>query len=83
MGATGSGSASMSPEMIAERRLVELGLPDSLRHCVADLIHILRDHGLGEALAALQSDPAIDQKDHGPIGRLLATVDRDDRRPRA
>jgi hypothetical protein len=80
MGATGSGSASMSPEMIAERRLAELGLPDSLRHCVADLIHILRDQGLGEALAALHNDPAIDRKYEGPIRRLLADVDRDDGR---
>ncbi len=82
-GPTGPSPARMSPEMIAEHRLAELGLPDSLRHCVADLIHILRDHGLGEAIAALHHDPAIDKKYEDPIRRLLATVDRDDRRTRA
>lgn len=80
MGPAGSGPARMSPEMIAELRLAELGLPDSLRHCVADLIRILRDHGLGEALAALHNDPAIDREYEGPLRRLLADVDRDERR---
>ena len=82
MSPAGSGSTRVSPEMIADRRLAESGLPDSLRHCVADLIHILRDHGLGEALAALHTDPAIDKKYEAPIRHLLADVDRDERRPR-
>jgi hypothetical protein len=81
MGPAGSGPDRMSPEMIAERRLAELGLPDSLRLCIADLIRVLRDHGLVEALAALHSDPAIDKKYEGPIRHLLTVVDRDDRRP--
>lgn len=76
----GADAGRMSPDMIAERRLAEFGLPDSLRHCVADLLHIMRDHGLGAALAALHNDPAIDKKYDGPIRSLLTAVDAYDRR---
>jgi len=79
----GSEAGQMSPEMIADRRIAEFDLPASLRHCVADLIHILRDHDLGAALAALHNDPAIDKKYEGLISRLLVAVDGDDRRSRA
>src|SRR5438874_473446 len=33
-----------------EQQIAALGLPDALRHCVWELIHILRDQGIGAAL---------------------------------
>jgi hypothetical protein len=65
-------------EMIIDRRMGELGMPDTLRHCVLDLIQVLRERGLGAALAALQDDPAIDRRYEGQVRSLLAAIDRED-----
>jgi hypothetical protein len=72
-----------SPELIVDRRLAEFNLPASLRHCVLDLIHMLRDHGLSAALAALHNDAAIDRRHEDQVRRLLTAIDRDDRKARA
>jgi hypothetical protein len=73
----------LGPEMIVARRMAELGVPDFLRHCVLDLIRVLRERGLGAALAALHDDPAIDRRFEGQVRSLLAAIDRDDRETRA
>jgi hypothetical protein len=71
------------PEMTVDRRLAEFGVPDSLRHCVLDLVRVLREHGLAAALAALHADPALDRRFENPVRSLLTAIDRDDRRTRA
>ena len=73
----------MSPETVADQKISKFGLPTTLRHCIAGLIQILRDYGLGVALAAAAKDPSIDKKYQDAVGRLLAMVDRDERGPRA
>jgi hypothetical protein len=75
------GAGRMSLDMVVERRMAEFNIPDSLRHCVMELIHILRDHGLGAALAALHNEPAIDARHQGSVGRLLVAVAETGARP--
>jgi hypothetical protein len=70
----------MVPNAIIERRMAEIGVPDALRHCVWELIHILREHGLGAALQAMHNDPAIDRPHQDQVRRLLVAIDADDRR---
>jgi hypothetical protein len=74
---------SMSPETIADQQIARFGLPASLRHCIAALLQILREHGLAAALVAMHKDAAIDKNYLDTIGLLLAAVDRDERQPRA
>jgi hypothetical protein len=81
----GRGSSVMArkvPDEIVDRRMLEFNVPGSLRHCVWELIHALREHGLNAALAALHNDPAIDRRYEGPVRSLLAAIDRDDRQTR-
>jgi hypothetical protein len=70
----GPGAVRMSLDMIVDHRMAEFGVPNSLRHCVMDLIQILREHGIGAALTALHNDPAIDARHQASVGRLLAAV---------
>jgi hypothetical protein len=73
----------MSPETVADQQIAKFGLPTTLRHCIAGLIQILRHQGLGAALAAAAKDHSIDKTYQDAVGRLLATVDREESGPRA
>jgi hypothetical protein len=71
--------APVAAEMTIARRLAMLGVPHFLRHCVLDLIHVLRERGLGAALAAMHDDPTLDRRFADPVRNLLAAIDREER----
>jgi hypothetical protein len=80
--APGAASGKMEPEKHVHRLLMEFELPESLRHCVLELVNVLREDGLGAALAALHNDPAIDRRFDSRVRQLLAVVEMEDRRAR-
>jgi len=73
----GAGQKNMDAKF--HSRFAEFDVPETLRHRVWVLIHILRDHGRGAAAAALRDDPAIDRNHAARIGKLLAAIDKDTR----
>jgi hypothetical protein len=73
----------MEPEMHVDRWLMEFHLPNSMRHCILELVHILYEDGLGAALAALHHDPALDRRFESQVRQLLAAIDMEDRRARS
>jgi hypothetical protein len=79
----GGTAERMEPEKYLDRWLLGFDLPDSLRHCVLELVHVLREDGLSAALAALHNDPALDRRFEMRIRQLLAVVEMEYRRARS
>jgi hypothetical protein len=76
-------SGKKDPKKHNEPWLADYDLPDSLSHCIMELVRVLRERGLGAAMEALRDDRTIGRVYESRIRLFLTAIEMYDRHARS